>query len=265
METQTGILTPLTGGLTIPPLPTNRIRALGVIVIMRNHSEVVIDFVRKLLITLRNIPAHKLELIIVDYHSEDDSFVKMQQLMQRLPSLHMMRANHRSGIAEAIFRAWQRSHASIVGTVEMGDYAALGALQTMLSKIESDSVDAAVGYRYISPKQYIAPTTEIGMLMAAHACARLIMPDLFASSMHPLSTTLFVKRDILVGREMRMYGSALLPNVTTQIPTMRIAETPYPYQPVVARNKLPLLSLRTLIPVLFKLNLVHKTHIAEEG
>lgn len=265
--TQTGILKPLTGPLVLQPLKSNPMRTLGLVLVMRGNGALVTNFTHRVLAALKELSPNKIEVIIVDHDIDEHSFAKAKYLIQRHQSIYLMRVSQNNNGAEALFRAWQRSKASILGHIEIGDIAALTALPTMLTiaknALDSEETDVVVGYRRLSTRWGIVPSRSTINTIITQAYGKIIMPDLFLSSAHPLSTCLFVRRDILQERKMTLYGDSMLPNLITNIPRMKITEIPYADQKIMGttEQKGGRVSLRTLAPALFHLNIFHKTHI----
>lgn len=265
--TQTGILKPLTGPFVLQPLKSSPVRTLGIVLIMHNHGEMVINFAYRLLAALKELPPSKIEVIFAACDSDDNSFTKARYLVQRHQSAYLMRVPRGNNGAEVLFRAWQRSRASILGNIEIGDEAALTAMPAMLAEakraINSETIDVVAGYHQLSAQWRALPHRSTIRAITAQLCGRVIMPDLFLSSKHPLSTCLFVRRNALEGQQMMLHGDIMLPNLIAHIPDIKIAEIPYANQEKIGEmgQAESQTSLRALLSTLFRLNIFHKTHV----
>ena len=263
----TAVLMPLACNFIVKPLPVqHHSRILSLVLIMYNQSEIVERFVKTVVHSLQQWLAHQFEIILVDYHSTDNSCAVVKRFLHTMPSLYLMNSIHDESMAESLFRAWQLSRTRLCSVMEVGDYGAIHALSSMMAEMQGKNIDSkaqeqppdmVVGSR-TAPKTGVFSTLRRSAMVAViHWIGRIIMPHLFKNVGNPLSNCMLLKREILCTYAISIYGDAILPNLLTQLDIKHVVDMRYASTAEDVLSTIPF-RLGAVISALGKVYITHK-------
>lgn len=211
------------------PTPARTAVRLSLVIPTYNESKNIGELVRQVAHALESACPNEHEIIVVDDDSPDRTWELARTLVERYPTLRVLRRRGERGLSTAVIRGWQVARGEVLAVID-GDLQHPPKVILDLWREIGRGADMAIASRYIEggsvgewnkSRRIVSRTAQIfGLLM---------LPGVVGRVTDPMSGFFMVRRGAIAQVPLNPLGYKILIEVLARGKSRWIAEVPYTF------------------------------------
>lgn len=211
------------------PTPAGTAIRLSLVIPTYNESKNIVELVSQVAQALQRACPNEHEIIVVDDDSPDRTWELARTLVERHPTLRVLRRRSERGLSTAVIRGWQVARGEVLAVID-GDLQHPSEVILDLWREIGRGADMAIASRHIEggsvsewnmSRRIVSRTAQILGL--------LILPGVVGRVSDPMSGFFMVRRGAIAHVPLNPLGYKILIEVLARGKSRWIAEVPYTF------------------------------------
>ena len=229
--TPVGLARPLKPAARVPAKEPGELLGLSLVLPTYGEGDNIVRALEEFTAVLAARPELTYEIVVVDDDSPDRTWERANEAASRIPHIRVIRRQGERGLATAVVAGWSVSLGEVLAVMDADLQHPPELLGRMLDAL-LPGVDLVAGSRHIEGGGVSDWSIRRRVVSrGAQLVGLLILPRVVGRVNDPMSGCFLVRREALIGCELRPVGYKILIEVLAKArPTLAVREVPYVFR-----------------------------------